>query len=85
MLHRVALVRTLVFLRRVRWLLATANVAPSSPIIVNLMMEALGSSETSVVTRVTRRNIPEDGIQSKLSLGSEDIPLVNFNGDRYSL
>jgi hypothetical protein len=44
---------TLVFLRSVhRWLVA-ANVVPSSPILVTLMKEALGSSETSALTRAT--------------------------------
>jgi hypothetical protein len=52
----------IVYLRSVLRLLVTANV-PSLPILVTLMMEAINSSETSILSRAKRRNIPEDGIR----------------------
>jgi hypothetical protein len=53
MLHRVS--------RKKRCLGGIANVC-SSLILVILTMEAILSSETSALTRVTRCNIAEDGI-----------------------
>jgi hypothetical protein len=66
--HRVKisnLVRFVRFLRSVRRLLVAACVVPSSPIFVTLMKDAPCSSETSVLTRATRRNNAEDTIHVK--------------------
>jgi hypothetical protein len=73
MLYSLALVRTHVsekriasfirmVLRSVLQLLVNANIVPKLVDSVTLMMEAIHSSEMSVLTRVTRHDIPEDGI-----------------------
>jgi hypothetical protein len=50
------------FLCSVRQLLVTANVVLNLPILVALTMEAIRSSETSVLTRATWPKIAEHGI-----------------------
>jgi hypothetical protein len=52
----------LVFLGSVRRLLVMANIVTTSSILVTLMMEALGSSETSVLTRAAWRDTAGDCI-----------------------
>jgi hypothetical protein len=59
---RIGELETTLAVTSVRRLLVTANVVPSSPILVTLIMLALGFTETSVLTRATRRNISEDRI-----------------------
>jgi hypothetical protein len=55
-------IRSLKFLRLVRRVLGTTNVFLSLSILLTLAMRALNSSETFVLKRAKRRNVPENGI-----------------------
>jgi hypothetical protein len=56
-------------------LLVTVNFIPSSLIIFALIIEAIRSSETSVLARATRRHIPEDDILHSLCRGN----VISYN------
>jgi hypothetical protein len=58
-----------------------ANIVPSSPILVTLIIEVILSSETSVLTRVTLRNILEDGILHDLIFCSLRIFASDLKGN----
>jgi hypothetical protein len=66
-----------IFLRSVSRLPVTANVVPSSLILVALMIVGLRSFETLVVTRAKRHNNPEDGILD------EAMHFAGFAGGEY--
>jgi hypothetical protein len=54
--------RNIVLYRRVFHFLVTANVVPSSPIRLTLVMEVIPSPKTSVLTKATRCKVSEDSI-----------------------
>jgi hypothetical protein len=58
------------FTRTLHLYLITANV-PSSLFLVTLMMEAVRSFDTSVLTVTTRQSIPEDSTHSNKNVSSE--------------
>jgi hypothetical protein len=59
-------------------LLVTADIVPSPPILVTLMMEAIHCSETSDLATATRRNIPEDRIPYSYRSETSNLTYTQF-------
>jgi hypothetical protein len=67
MLRHVALVQTYVSEERIASIIRVTRIGYLGTLAVtnnrrNMMLEAIRSSESSVLVRATRRNFPEDGI-----------------------
>jgi hypothetical protein len=75
----------LVFLHSVRRSLATASVVPSSSTFVTLIIEALSFSEASVLTRATRRKIPEYAIIHLTAYRSEQFENIRSRASETAL
>jgi hypothetical protein len=58
----------MVFLCSMLQLLVTANIVPSSLILVTLMMEVIHSTKMSVLTRAIRHNFPAEGILQTVTM-----------------
>jgi hypothetical protein len=63
-LYPILMLSHIAYLCNVLWLLVTANIVPSSPILVTLMMEPICSSETLILITATWRNIHENILHS---------------------
>jgi hypothetical protein len=71
-------------LRSVSRLLVQASVVPSSPMLATMMKEALRSSETSVLTRATRRNAPEEATLHGYYMNVWFIRVVRLHNSLYA-
>jgi hypothetical protein len=83
MLQHAAFVRTDVSVgtyHTMLWLLVTANSVSSSQILLTLMMEAIRSSETSVLTRAKWPNIPENGTLNETNVANYSTYFLTFIG-----